>query len=281
MLRKIIFFVVLLILFFIPSISHAQVTRHNEYLYSLLPVSDSGVANAGDYNMYLVTTGLPSNTVIEGDSVANYLRLDAGWVFPNHFNPFMHAGIYATSQGVGWFAGSNPGDPLSPTVTCSNEDYETWLNPSGQPTGCRSPLGDLQLNVNIWTRVQLVTYGQGEWIVRFTHKNGHKVDVATIHNPYTTLTHARVVMEEVWYGTNPSQNPWFSAQFYDLNLKYRTGNGWAFWPSKFEYQEIAPFVFKLKNKQNDRWVSHNNGTSCTEADKIGSSNGDAFRYVSW
>ncbi len=417
MFRKLNVVVFFLIIFFVPSLNYAKSiseNRYHEYVYSEFPVSNSTVANANDYYMYMTTSELSDSS---DQAVANYLRLDAGWVFPNHFNPFMHAGLYVTSEGVGWFAGTNPGDPSSPTVTCSNPDFEVWPNQDGQPTGCLSSLGNLGLDVNIWTRVQMVNYGNGKWIVRFTNADGYKADVAEIHNPYTTITKARVVMEETWYGTDPNQNPWLSAHFYNLDLKYRTGGGWAFWPSgirgdygtnyiseastsgtdvcpdyygvndyvqgnpflwymgsggskcsgqlytgggpdtvtisivgettgkfmssengtkciytdrtipgsweewhvdeivgdifaykgnnakylsrrsnddlwadandtssnnaQFIYEEIAPYVFRLKNKKNGRYVDHNSGNSCTEADTLNPGNEEKFRYVSW
>lgn len=224
MLKELGFIFILLVLLFVPSVSYAQQeTRYHEYVTVEFPVSNSQVANAHDYYIYALTTELSNST---NQAVANFLRLDAGYAYPG-FNPFIHAGLYVTIEGVSWFAGGNPGDPWTPTVVCKlSKDHEAWII-NDRPTGCLGNFGDLGLNVNVWTRLQLVTYGDGKWIVRFTNASGAKVEVAEIYNPNTTVTKAAVSVEETWYGTAPNQNPWLNAKFYDLDIKYRAAGGWT------------------------------------------------------
>ncbi len=91
------------------------------------------------------------------------------------------------------------------------------------------------LGKNIAFRVQLVTYGGGVWIVRLQNLStmgwAHVADVAKIHNPYTWVSHAGLVVEESWMGPDPSYNLWSTANFYDIDFKYRTGAFWAHMPS--------------------------------------------------
>ncbi len=81
-------------------------------------------------------------------------------------------------------------------------------------------------------RIELVTYGLGYWIVRI-HNPGtnQKADVAKIYNASTTISYATVVVEESWRGTNPSDNPWHVASFYDLDFKYKWSSFWNQMPS--------------------------------------------------
>jgi hypothetical protein len=230
MLKKLKFIFVLLVLFLVPSVSHAQEEQlYNEFVVVDFPVSNTTVNTAGDYRIEMVAVAKPA-TETGSDAVINWLGLYAGSSSPT-FNAFMHAGLYVTSDGVQWFAAAAPYQNTAPPVVCL-AGTEVWPNPSGLTTGCLSDVGDLGINVNTWIRLQIVTYGNGFWIVRIANPGTQtKIDVARIYNPNTYLTVSKIVMEESWYGTAPGQNPWYPANFYDVDFKYRRDFYWAQWPS--------------------------------------------------
>lgn len=146
-----------------------------------LPLSNTTVANAGDYRVHMVATAKPGSAA----TAVNYLGFNAGATGPA-LNTFMHAGLYVTHEGVTWFAAGTPNAANAPDVDCLR-GKEEWLDLYQRHTGCLGDVGDLELDLNIWTRVQFVTYDEGYWIVRISNQRGDLIDVAKIYNPHTTF----------------------------------------------------------------------------------------------
>jgi len=97
--------------------------------------------------------------------------------------------------------------------------------------GCLGNVGDLGVDLHLWVRVQMVTYGSGKWVVRVYDVNGNPHDVADVYNTNQTLARAEVDTEESWFGNSPSENPWVDLGFYNLDLKYKSGGSWLSWPA--------------------------------------------------
>ena len=410
--------VLLALLLSLPSPSQAQTDPFNysEQVGPVFPVSNLTVATAGDYRVNMLATAKPSGSYQGFDHTAvNYFGIYAGYTTVP-LDTFIHAGLYVTHEGVKWFAAGSPEYSNAPVIECLRGN-KAWFDNDNRHTGCLSDVGDLGLDLNVWTRVQLVTYNTGFWIVRIANQQGYPQDVAKIYNPNTTIVDSRVIGEESWQGANQSQNPWVQVSFYDLDLKYRTAGGWAHWPSniggnygsanitessnsgadpcpahygvnpyvqgnpylwyvgsggstcsgllytgggpdtlvisiigeysgkfmssengvgcvhtnrnipaqweewhvehlgvnvvayrgnngkymqrgsgddlfvnatgytsanaQYDYLYIAPYVFRLRNKGNNKYVDHNNGSGCTEADVTNPGNQETFRYVAF
>ena len=77
-------------------------------------------------------------------------------------------------MGIHWFVYSEDG------VTCLRGQLYF------QNKGCIGDPGDMGVGLNLWTKVELVTYNQGIWIARVYDQGGGAVDVATF--PDTSVT---------------------------------------------------------------------------------------------
>lgn len=200
----------------------SPVQAYNEWVYAEFPVTNSTVANARDYYVYLRSEYQPLNPL---GSVAGWFAIYPGNTSPSNF---IQVGIYSWSLGTSWFVSldPNPNNTSVPVIECKR-GTRNWYDNSGRHHGCIGAVGDLGINQAVWGRFQLVTYGDGKWIARV--RNGTQVaDVAFIYNANTTLAQAEVDMEEYWTGFS---NPWLNGGFYNYDLKYRTGYYWAHWPS--------------------------------------------------
>lgn len=51
--------------------------------------------------------------------------------------------------------------------------------------------------------------------------------------------------------------------------------------AKFKFEQITAYTFRLRNKANNLYVSHNGGTTCTRANITSPGTGEIFRYVAY
>ncbi|OQY48750.1 MAG: hypothetical protein B6242_01665 [Anaerolineaceae bacterium 4572_78] len=193
-------------------------------------------SSAGDYYVYMASTGAPIETIpVKGISSSGTILLNwLGLTARDNNNPggdtdFIAAGLITTQTGIHWFASTEPKSHVATEIECI-QGYEGWHNMYGQPTACISIQGSMGLDHygNDWLRVQIVTYGNGYWIVRFRNDaTGKTKDVAKIYTNKTIVTDAHIGLRKSWNGTEKS----FKSGFYNQDFKYRRGMYWAHAPS--------------------------------------------------
>lgn len=126
---------------------------------------------------------------------------------------FTQVGIITDANGPRWFVYAEPG--VQCLVGTTN-----W--------GTRGCLGSYNSRVSIgaWTRVELVTYGQGFWILRVYDQYDSPLDVAKVWSTSTRIYQANADTEEAFTGSDPH----LTAAFFHYHPKYIL-SGWQDWPA--------------------------------------------------
>lgn len=209
----------------------------------LLALVFAGVILAADFND-LVIAAFPLNAAIQGAQdyeewfyvagkpSSGYPNFTAAWlgvyVDGGPGIGFMQVGVITDENGAVWFASSDPDDPNGPIVEC------IVGQPAWNGRGCTADYyGQFGAEVNRWFKAEIVTYGQGFWILRFYGDDGHTPhDVAKIYFTGQTIWRAESVTEEAWRGDSADQDPYLYAAFYHYEPRYMVwGSGFQPWIS--------------------------------------------------
>ncbi len=239
----------------------------NDFVDTELRVDQQSVNQAHDYSALVAATN--------GPAVNSPCCFSTGWLsaFLGQYNgtvysgQFSQVGLMTDNQGgIYWFVYAEPG------VQCLR-GTQAWVG--GTPAavrGCVGAYNDLVTRGN-WTKVELVTYGQGFWIARVYDQNSVGHDVAKIMSTSLKIYRASVVGEE---GYAAATDPFLTMSYYFWHPQYMvSGQGFHDWPatsragSNYLFVSPAsvcpgPYGAALKLSGDARfWWDGNGGATCS------------------
>jgi hypothetical protein len=182
-----------------------------------LRVDESEVYSALDYRVHLRANDKPASG-IDGDLTTAWLGVFlAPWNGQPYSAQFSQVGLKTDKNGIYWFVYAEPG------VTCLQGNHP-------DPYHCYGAYGEL-VGLAAWHQVELVTYGQGFWIVRVYEADGYPHNVAKIWSSSLRIYEARSTTEQGYF---EADDPYLTADFYHWHPQYMEGsNGWQDWPISF------------------------------------------------
>ena len=194
------------------AIISVVLAQGNDWVAGDLRVDSGEIYGARDYRVSLLTDAAPATA---GGYTAAYLGLDLALFDGTPYSAqFTQVGLLTDEGGIRWFVYAEPG------VTCLLGSPE-W--------GTRGCLGDPNHLVAFgsWHRVELVTYGPGQWIARVYDDGGTGYDVAIIWSDGTRIYFAESATEEA-YSVSP--DPFLQASFYHWHPQLKIGSVFQEWP---------------------------------------------------
>jgi hypothetical protein len=200
---------------FVPTIASAG----NDFVDTELRVDLPVIFQARDYIAYVAPTAKPAST---GAYTNGWLGLNlASYTGATYSAQFSQVGLMTYNTGVQWFVYAEPG------VQCLR-GTNAWVGTDGVVRGCVGSFSDL-VSVGQWTKVELVTYGQGFWIARVYDQNSVGHDVAKIWSTSLRIYRAFQVSEEGYW---VSSDPYLTMSYYHWHPQYMAGGqGFQDWPA--------------------------------------------------
>lgn len=202
------------------------------------------IQTAGDFRVKIAATSLPS----EG-----FPSYTAGWlgIALDKMGTPTQVGIMADQMGIYWFAFSQA------PIRCIQGTSAWWSDTEQRYMGCKGDLNSL-VSLGVFHTVELVNYGQGEWIARIFDAADNGYDLAVIDHPGETIYDVDVTFEEAYL---QEEDPYLESSFVFYRPQYNTWspeNGFADWPaSQAQYnntlyidgaspEEICPTQYSIK-----------------------------------
>lgn len=196
----------------------------NDFIVTDLRLDLPELAGSGDYIAYVSATQKPTGTH-PGDFTTGWLSVDLDNQPGTYGAKFTQVGLM-TEPGdpegkLYWFVYSEePITCLQGTPFWWNWDKLRFFGCIGEP--------DSLASLQEWTRVELVTYGQGSWIARVDDLNGNVADVAQITTTHYTIFRANVNMEQAYLD---AADPYLLGRFFFWHPQYMEwGVGFHDWP---------------------------------------------------
>ena len=210
------FFLVIVICLIQTSV----VMAGNDFVIVDMRTDLTELTQAWDYKAWISSTQL-SNGNHPGGFTSGWLSIDLDNQPGLYGAKFTQVGIMTDpARGLFWFAFSE--EPIE----CLQGTYYWWHADQSRYFGCRGDPND-HVELQEWSAVELVTYGQGFWIARVYDKLGNGLDVARITTNKTTIFDALVVMEE---GYSETADPYMLGSFFFWHPQYMiSGQGFQEW----------------------------------------------------
>jgi len=187
----------------------------NDFAHTELRVDLASVYNSKDYQELINTTAKPAAGTASLGYTTGWLSVDlAAFNGSTYSAQFTQVGIITDEYGPRWFVYAEPG------VQCLSGSAN-WGT-----LGCIGAY-NARVGLGIWTKVELVTYNQGFWILRVYDQNNSPLDVAKVWSTSTRIYRANASSEEAWGG---SSDPHLTANFFHHHPKY-INSGWQEWPA--------------------------------------------------
>jgi len=189
---------------------------YNDFLTQWFWVN-AATSNAQDFQVVILPNNASNGS---GSGLSDFVT---GWLGINTANTvgpnFVQVGTIADGSGVRWFAytSANAGAACFPGGTSA------WGG-----NGCIGLYND-HVAVGVWTRVELVNYGQGFWIARVWDQANHPVDVAKLYISTTSGRDIYTTSEQAYASSTSLQ---LNMAFLYYNPQYMLwGTGFQHWPA--------------------------------------------------
>lgn len=194
------------------------------------------VYSAGDYRVKIAAERLPATAF--PSYTAGYLGINLAP--PESASQITRVGLMADQTGLYWFVYSQS------LIRCLQGTPVWWSDALGQYQGCKESAIQM-IQQGFSHTVELVSYGQGEWIARVFDTAETGYDIAVITNPGEQVYDADVNFEEAYVQL---QDPYLSSAFVFYRPQYNTWNsaeGFADWPANSTWHRNTLYADSASN----------------------------------